>query len=73
MWLTLTERDGDRLVATLDSWAVFAFLDPGEVVECHVDDSIDCILEDEEEDAASEVVLRDGQVDTWVAVRRAPA
>lgn len=48
MWVTITERRGDRLVGTLDNWAIFAFLHPDETVKFHVDDIIDCILEDEE-------------------------
>lgn len=55
IWVTSTERDGDRLVGTLDNWAVFAFLHPGETVKFHIDDIIDYMLEDEEDDAAEQV------------------
>lgn len=51
MWVTITERDGDRLVGTLDNWAVSAYLRPDETVKFHIDDIIDCILEDEESGA----------------------
>lgn len=52
MWVTITERNGDRLVGTLDNWAVFAFLYPDEVVKFHIDDIIDYIWEDEDAEAA---------------------
>lgn len=41
MWVTITHRDGDNLVGVLDSWAVFAYIHPGEVVKFHIDDIID--------------------------------
>jgi hypothetical protein len=49
MWVTITERDGDRLVGTLDNWAMFAFLNPDEVVKFHIDDIIDYLWGDENE------------------------
>jgi len=49
MWVTITDRDGDKLIGTLDNWAIFAFLHPGEMVKFHIDDIIDCIFEDEDE------------------------
>lgn len=53
MWVTITERDGDRLVGTLDNWAIYAFLNPDEPVNFHIDDIIDCIFEsDVDEEAA---------------------
>ncbi|MCM3662493.1 DUF2314 domain-containing protein [Georgenia satyanarayanai] len=56
MWVTVTERKGDRLVGVLDNSPVFVYMDPGETVSFHIDDIIDCILEDEgiliEEEAA---------------------
>lgn len=48
MWVKVVSRDGDRLTGTLNNWAVFVHLRPGEVVEFHIDDIIDCILEDDE-------------------------
>lgn len=41
MWVTITRRDADNLVGVLDSWAVFAYIHPGEVVKFHIDDIID--------------------------------
>ena len=41
MWVTVTHRDGDNLTGTLDSWAVFAFLHPGQTVTFHIDDIIE--------------------------------
>jgi hypothetical protein len=55
MWVTITERDSDRLVGTLDNWAVFAFLHPDETIKFHIDDIIDCIVEDDEEEAPEQV------------------
>lgn len=52
MWVTITERDGDRLVGTLDNWAMFVYLRPDETVKFHIDDIIDHIYEDEEAEAA---------------------
>lgn len=52
MWVTITDRDRDRLVGTLDNWAIFAFLHPDEVIMFHIDDIIDCILEDDGIEAA---------------------
>ncbi len=52
MWVTITHRDGDKLVGTLDSWAIFAFLHPGETVRFHVDDIIDCMFDEDDEEAA---------------------
>lgn len=52
MWVTVTHRKGDQLVGTLENWAVFAFLNPGEKVKFHIDDIIDCDFDmDEIEDA----------------------
>jgi hypothetical protein len=53
MWVTITERDGDRLVGTLDNWAIFAFLHSDETVKFHIDDIIDCNFEDDYEEAES--------------------
>lgn len=49
MWVTITRRDGDRLVGTLDNWAIFAYLHPDEVINFKIDDIIDCILVDDED------------------------
>jgi hypothetical protein len=51
MWVTVTKRAGERLVGTLDSWAVVAYLHPGETVKFHIDDIIDYVWEDEDETA----------------------
>lgn len=50
MWVTVTHRDGDKMVGILDNWPVFVFMHPGEAVKFVVDDIIDCILEDDEDD-----------------------
>lgn len=55
MWVTITHRDGDRLVGTLDNWAIFAFLRPDETIKFHIDDIIDCIVEEEEAEAPEHV------------------
>ncbi len=52
MWVTITHRDGDQLTGTLDNCAIMANLYHGETVRFHIDDIIDCILEDEDEDEA---------------------
>ncbi|QWC85213.1 hypothetical protein KLP28_17195 [Nocardioidaceae bacterium] len=52
MWVTVTERKGDRLVGTLDNWAIFAFLHPDETVRFHIDDIIDYIWQEEGAEAA---------------------
>lgn len=49
MWVTITERDGDRLKGTLDNWAIFVHLNHGEIVKFHIDDIIDCIFEGEDD------------------------
>jgi hypothetical protein len=51
MWVTITHRDGDNLTGTLYNWAVFAYLRPDETVTFHIDDIIDCIFEDEGDEA----------------------
>ena len=48
MWVTITERNGDRLIGTLDNWAIFAYLHPDETVKFHIDDIIDYLWEDED-------------------------
>jgi hypothetical protein len=52
MWVTVTERDGDRLVGTLDNWAVCAFLYPDETMKFHIDDIIDYAWADEDAEGA---------------------
>jgi hypothetical protein len=52
MWVKIIERDGDRLVGTLDNWPIFAHLYHGEVITFHIDDIIDCTFEDDESEAA---------------------
>jgi len=47
MWVTVTNRKGDRLVGILDNLPVFVYMSPGEPVSFHIDDIVDCILEDE--------------------------
>lgn len=56
MWVTITDRDGDWLVGTLDSWAMIVYLRPGEVIKFHIDDIIDCVLSDveQEEDGSAD-------------------
>ena len=54
MWVTITNRDGDKLVGTLDSWAVFAYLHPDEQVRFHIDDIIDYEFGDDEDNADGE-------------------
>lgn len=41
MWVTITHRDGQQLTGTLNNYAVFAYLEPGEVIKFHIDDIID--------------------------------
>ncbi len=48
MWVTITERDRDRLIGTLDNWAIFAFLHPDETLKFHIDDIIDYIIDDDD-------------------------
>lgn len=48
MWVRITDRDGDRLVGTLESWSVCAYLEPGETIKFHIDDVIDYEFEDDE-------------------------
>ena len=50
MWVTITERKGDRFVGTLDNYAISAYLEPGESVQFHVDDIIDYVLDEEMDD-----------------------
>lgn len=50
MWVTITARHGDQLTGTLDNWAVIVYLRPGETIKFHIDDIIDCVLEDEEQE-----------------------
>ena len=52
MWATITHRDGDRLVGTLDSWAVIAYLRPGTTIKFPIDDVIDCVVPDEDDEVA---------------------
>ncbi len=52
MWVTIAQRDGNRLVGTLDNWAVFAFLHPDETIKVHLDDIIDYMLQDEGDEEA---------------------
>lgn len=52
MWVTVTHRDGDKLVGTLDNYAVIVYLRPDETIEFHIDDIIDYSLE--EDDVADE-------------------
>lgn len=47
MWVMITHRDGDRLKGTLENWAMFVHLDPGETVKFHIDDIIDYVEDDE--------------------------
>lgn len=53
MWVKVTEREGDRLVGTIDNWPVFAYLSPDEKVKLHIDDIIDCMFEGEVEEATA--------------------
>lgn len=46
MWGTVAHRRGDRLVGTLDNYAIFAFLKPDEEVKFHIDDIIDCAFDE---------------------------
>ncbi len=46
-WVTIADRDGDKLVGTIENWPVFAYLHPEEEVSFRPDDTIDCILVDE--------------------------
>lgn len=46
MWVKVTERKGDRLSGRLDNVPVFAYMDPGEKVSFHIDDIVDCFIED---------------------------
>lgn len=48
MWVTVTHRKGDQLVGTLENHAFFVFLNPGERVKFHLDDIIDCIIDEED-------------------------
>lgn len=52
MWVTVTHRKGDRLVGTLDNYAIFAFLKPDEEVKFHIDDIIDCAFDEPNIDAS---------------------
>ncbi len=47
MWVMITQRNGDRLVGTLDNYAVFTHLYLGETIEFHIDDIIDYMPQDE--------------------------
>lgn len=49
MWVTLSEREGDKLAGVLDNCALMANLYHGEKIKFRVDDIIDCILEDDEQ------------------------
>ncbi len=53
MWVTITHRDGARLVGELGNWRLFVHMNPGEKVKFHIDDIIDCLLDPE--DAAEQV------------------
>ncbi len=55
MWVRITHRDGDQLVGTLDSWPIFVFMDPGDIVKFHVDDIIDCQYAEDEDGAVEQV------------------
>ncbi len=56
MWVTITHRDGARLVGELGNWPPFVHMNPGEKVKFHIDDIIDCPLDGE--DAAEQVASR---------------
>ena len=47
MWVKIIHRDGNQLIGTLDNWAIFAYIRPGERVKFHIDDIIDYSLADE--------------------------
>lgn len=48
MWVTVAERKGDWLVGTLNNMAIFVYMHPDERIAFHIDDIIDCTLEDDE-------------------------
>ncbi|QTE31289.1 hypothetical protein J4E96_03305 [Pengzhenrongella sicca] len=48
MWVTVTERTGDRLVGTLNSMAIYVYMHPDEAIKFHIDDIIDCALDNDE-------------------------
>lgn len=56
MWVTVTHRDGNKLVGVLDNWAMVAYLEPGETVKFHVDDIIDCVFDDDDDDDDEDAV-----------------
>lgn len=47
MWVTIINRDGDHLVATLSNSPVFVHMEHGETVKFHIDDIIDFEFGDE--------------------------
>jgi hypothetical protein len=62
MWVRVTHRDGDHLIGTLDNWAIFAYLEPDEMIKFHIDDIIDFTFVDDEDDQDDQAAITSNPV-----------